>query len=86
MKQANPDLAKTVGETFPGGLFNQKTARFWEQLEDTNFASYWERCHTHVLAIHGASDFVTYKVDHELTAEIVNRTNPGWGTSLELPN
>lgn len=27
-----------------------------------------------------------YKLDHELTAEIVNRTNPGWGTSLELPN
>lgn len=86
VKQAHPDLAATVDDVFPGGLFSQKTARFWEQLEDTNFASYWERCHTRVLAIHGASDFVSYMVDHQLTADIVNRAHPGWGEALSLPD
>lgn len=86
VKQAHPDLAQTVDDVFPGGLFSQKTARFWEQLEDTNFASYWERCHTRVLALHGASDFVSYMVDHQLTADIVNRVHPGWGEVRSLPD
>lgn len=86
VKAAHPELAQTVDDVFPGGLFSQKTARFWEQLEDTNFASYWERCHTRVLAIHGASDFVSYMVDHQLTADIVNRAHPGWGEVLSLPD
>lgn len=86
VKEAHPELAARVDETFPGGLFKQKTARFWEQLEDTNFADYWERCHTRVLAIHGASDFVSYHVDHQLTADIVNSIHPGWGEVMSLPD
>ncbi len=85
IKQDHPELAATVDSTFPGGLFNAKTADFWGQLENTNFASYWSRCNTHVLAAHGASDFVTYQVDHQLVADIVNRVHPGWGRAVTVP-
>jgi pimeloyl-ACP methyl ester carboxylesterase len=86
IKIEHPELAATVDSTFPGGLFNGKTADFWGQLENTNFASYWEKCNTRVFAVHGASDFVSYKVDHELVADIVNRVHPGWGRFATAPS
>ena len=79
VRTAHPELAATADTLFPGGLFNGRTSAFWSQLENTNFAAYWERCNTHVLAVHGASDFVSYAVDHQLIADIVNRVHPGWG-------
>ncbi len=86
IKKEHPELSATVDETFPGGLFNAKTSDFWSQLENTNFASYWTRCNTHVLAVHGASDFVTYQVDHQLIADIVNSVHPGWGKAVLAPS
>ncbi|TMQ60781.1 MAG: hypothetical protein E6K72_00355 [Candidatus Eisenbacteria bacterium] len=70
IKASHPELAAIVDTTFPGGLFNAKTSDFWSQLENTNFAWYWSRCGARVLAAHGASDFVTYSVDHRLVADI----------------
>jgi pimeloyl-ACP methyl ester carboxylesterase len=85
-KKAHPELASTLDDLFPDGLFFGKTSAFWEQLEDTNFAALWERCNTHVLAVHGESDYVSYAVDHELIADIVNRAHPGWGRYASLPS
>lgn len=86
VKEEHPDLAPTVDANFPGGLFNGKAASFWSQLENTNFASYWAKCNAHVLAVHGASDFVSYKVDHQLVADIVNSVHPGWGKFETAPS
>ena len=46
--------------------------------------AYWSRCQTNVLAVRGASDYVTYDVDHKLIADVVNRENPGTARSLTL--
>lgn len=86
IKKAHPDLSATVDEDFPGGLFNAKTSAYWSQLENINLASYWTKCNTHVLVVHGASDFVSYEVDHRLVADIVNKTHPGWGTFATAPS
>ncbi len=74
-----PELKNLTEELFPNGLFNGRATAFWRQLVKTNFANYWEKCNTHVLAVHGKSDFVTYDVDHQLVADIVNSVHPGWG-------
>ncbi|MBK7368261.1 MAG: alpha/beta fold hydrolase [Candidatus Eisenbacteria bacterium] len=86
VKRDHPELAGAVDAVFPGGQFNGKTARFWEQLEDTNFASLWEQIGAHVLSVHGASDYVSYAVDHQLIADVVNRAHPGYGRYVSLPN
>jgi pimeloyl-ACP methyl ester carboxylesterase len=86
VKKSHPQLAKLADDFFPNGLFNQKSLEFWRQLNDTNFASYWAKCNTHVLAVRGASDFVTYDADHKLIADIVNKANPGWGTFSIAPD
>jgi pimeloyl-ACP methyl ester carboxylesterase len=86
IKKLVPSLAQVVDSYFPGGMFNGKTLDFWRQLNDTNFASYWAKCNTSVLAVRGFADFVTYDADHKLIADIINRVNPGKGTFLVLPN
>lgn len=81
-----PDMAQLVDGYFPGGKFNAKAPIFWRQLGQINFASYWAKCGSHVLAVRGISDFVTYDADHKLIADIVNRANPGFGKFAIAPS
>ncbi|HMS55235.1 MAG TPA: PDZ domain-containing protein [Fimbriimonadaceae bacterium] len=86
IKKSHPKLADLVDAYFPNGLFNGKTLEFWRQLNDINFAKFWAKCGSHVLAVRGESDFVTYDADHKLIADIVNRATPGRGKFVFLPN
>lgn len=82
----HPEWKATIQGSFPDGLFNEKVAKYWSELENTNFASYWAKVNTHVLAVWGESDFVTYKIDHQLAADVVNSVHPGWGRVATVPN
>lgn len=82
----NPELGPLSNAMFPGGLFNGKSLEFWRDLCKINFASYWKKCNARVLAVKGASDFVTYDADHKLIADIVNREHPGWGSWEVFPD
>jgi pimeloyl-ACP methyl ester carboxylesterase len=84
VKKSHPELSGVVDGTFPDGRFNQKTNVFWSQLFATNFASFWEKAHTKLLSIHGASDFVSEWSDHQTAADIVNRVHPGWAQAMEI--
>jgi pimeloyl-ACP methyl ester carboxylesterase len=86
VKKSHPKLRDLADSLFPDGLFSGKSLDFWRQLVGTNFAAYWSKCNAHVLAVRGASDFVTYDADHKLIADIVNRAHPGWGKSAVLPD
>jgi pimeloyl-ACP methyl ester carboxylesterase len=86
VKKSHPKLTDLADRLFPDGLFSGKSLDFWRQLVGTNFAAYWSKCNAHVLAVRGASDFVTYDADHKLIADIVNRAHPGWGKSAVLPD
>jgi pimeloyl-ACP methyl ester carboxylesterase len=86
VKKQHPELAEMADALFPTGLFNGKSLDFWRELGQINFPTYWSKCDAHVLAVRGASDYVTYDVDHKLIADIVNRANPGWGKSVVLPD
>ena len=86
IKVMHPELSAVVDSYFPNGMFNGKTLDFWRQLNDINFADYWSRCKSHVLAVRGVSDFVTYDADHKLIVDIINRARPGQGKFQLLPN
>jgi pimeloyl-ACP methyl ester carboxylesterase len=86
IKASHPDLAPLVDAYFPGGMFNGKTLEFWRQLNDLNHAEYWVKTNAPVLAVRGASDFVTYDIDHKTIADTVNQVRPGQGESMVLPN
>ncbi|MDX1928099.1 MAG: alpha/beta fold hydrolase [Pirellulaceae bacterium] len=86
IKKMHPELTDMADALLPGGLFSGKSLEFWRQLGQTNFPAYWSKCDAHVLAVRGASDFVTYDVDHKLIADVVNASHPGRGKSLTLPD
>lgn len=86
IKKLHPNLAGEVDAYFPKGMFNGKTLDFWRQLNDINFAKYWAKTNTHVLAVRGAADFVTYDADHQLIADIINKVHPGYGSFVHQPN
>lgn len=85
IKKSHPELNPLTDALFPNGMFSGKSLEFWRQLGQENMPSYWSRCGAHVLAVRGASDYVTYDVDHKLIADIVNREKPGTARSLTLP-
>lgn len=86
IKKAHPELTPYVDGLFPNGRFNEKALIFWRQLNQINFPSYWVKTDAHVLAVRGASDFVTYNADHKLIADVINKVTPGKGSWLELPD
>jgi pimeloyl-ACP methyl ester carboxylesterase len=86
VQATHPELAGLVAENFPDDLYYGRSLEFWRQLERTNFASLWSSARTHVLAVHGESDYVSYAVDHELIAQIVNDAHPGQGRYVSLPS
>jgi pimeloyl-ACP methyl ester carboxylesterase len=84
--KSHPELKPYADGYLPGGMFNGKALIFWSQLGDINFAKYWAKCKAYVLSAHGASDYVTYDVDHKLIADVVNKVSPGKGTFVRIPN
>jgi hypothetical protein len=86
VRTQHPELAGLVDENFPGGLYFGRPLAFWRQLFGTNFASLWAKSNAHVLAVHGASDYVSYATDHELIAAIVNDARAGYGRYVSLPS
>lgn len=86
VKKSHPQLTSLVDSFFPGGLFNAKNLDFWRQLAQINFPAYWAKTKAHVLAVRGASDFVTYDADHKLIADVMNKVSPGLGTFKIAPN
>jgi pimeloyl-ACP methyl ester carboxylesterase len=85
IKKAHPDLAEATDAMFPNGMMNNKTLEYWRQLSQINFPDYWAKCNTHVLAVRGLTDFVSYDSDHSLIAETVNSVKPGWGKFINIP-
>jgi hypothetical protein len=79
VKKSHPHLKALIDDFFPDGLFNGKSLDFWRQLAQTNFAAYWAKLNSHVLAVKGEADFVVYEADHKLIENIVNRAHPGFG-------
>jgi len=86
VRSEHPELAALVDENFPGDLYFGRPLAFWRQLFATNFASLWAKCGAHVLAVHGASDYVSYAVDHQLISDIVNSAHAGTGRYVSLPS
>jgi pimeloyl-ACP methyl ester carboxylesterase len=82
----DPSLRSVVESEMQGGLMYGRTPKFWAQLSETNFPSYWAKTKCHVLALWGASEFISDEEDHILIADMVNKVNPGKGKYVRLDN
>jgi len=59
---------------------------YFQQVADVNIRELWMNTKAKVLALHGASDFVSSAAEHKLIAGIVNHYNPGNAAYIELAN
>ncbi len=78
MRAKYPDLAEFTTNSFTQGdqIFGRQE-KFWQQMEDLEILSYWQKAETPVLAVWGGSEFVTSKRDHEAIVDAVNSWRPG---------
>jgi uncharacterized protein len=74
-REAYPD-----GKTYAGG----KEGKFFQQLYDVELAKAWKKIEAPVLALYGASDFLTDAGEHEALAAAVNSWRPGTGKFVRL--
>lgn len=59
---------------------------YFQQVADINIRDLWMKTNVSVLAMHGASDFVSSSAEHRQIAEIVNQYHPGKAKYFEIPN
>jgi len=64
---------------YPQGeaLFSGKPVRYFQQIQRHQLPAEWAKLDTRVLALYGASDFVSFEDDHRGVAAAVNRVTPG---------
>ncbi|UOQ72847.1 alpha/beta hydrolase family protein [Hymenobacter cellulosilyticus] len=59
---------------------------YMQQWQDLNLPAYWQQLNAPVLVLRGASDYISYSIDHQLIADVVNRAHPGNASFVLLPD
>ncbi|HYW31371.1 MAG TPA: alpha/beta fold hydrolase [Gemmatimonas sp.] len=87
IRARHPELATALAAHVPDGRTISGLAfPFWRQLARRQLADAWSAYDGAVLSMHGESDFVGARGDHELIADIVNQAKPGRATFRSIPN
>lgn len=72
-------------ERFPDGTFaGGKAGKYFQQMYDAELVKAWKGTNVPLLAVWGASDFLTDGSEHELLAKAVNSWRPGTATYVKL--
>jgi uncharacterized protein len=72
-------------ERFPDGTYAAgKSGKYFQQMYEAELVKAWKATAAPLLAIWGASDFLTEGSEHELLAKAVNSWRPGTATYVKL--
>ncbi|MDX2035332.1 MAG: alpha/beta fold hydrolase [Isosphaeraceae bacterium] len=82
---AHPELADRIAALYDDGkYYSGRHFVFFRQLSKRNLAEAWEKFGGHALAVWGEADFVSSKAEHQLIAEIVEKSGKGRGRFVSL--
>jgi pimeloyl-ACP methyl ester carboxylesterase len=85
-----PRLKQLVTQSFvqtpSGPQYSGQHMRFWQQVAALNMPEVWAGASGQVLALYGASDFLTDARDHELLVSWVNFMRPDSARFVQLAN
>jgi uncharacterized protein len=79
-------VAQSFVQTPSGPQYSGQHMRFWQQVAALNMPEVWAGASGHVLALYGASDFLTDARDHELLVSWVNFMRPDSARFVQLAN
>ncbi|MDQ3282782.1 MAG: alpha/beta fold hydrolase [Acidobacteriota bacterium] len=72
-------------EMFPDGTYaGGKAGKYFQDMYDAETIKAWKATNAPVLAVYGASDFVTEAREHEMLAKAVNSWRPGTARFVQL--
>lgn len=71
-------------ETRPNFFPYPMRIEYFQQVADVNIREVWMKTSAKVLALHGASDFVSSATEHQMIADIVNKYHPGNAEHIEV--
>jgi pimeloyl-ACP methyl ester carboxylesterase len=80
---AHPELK----EDFPNPpyMYAGKLSKYFQEINQMNLPREWQKVEARVLALWGASDFVSYPDEHQAIADIVNGKHPGNAVFWTMP-
>ena len=86
-KTKYPQYARGIDELSPDGqTFSGTPLSFWRQCFKVNNPAYVAKINCPLLSMWGASDFISYREDHEMMAAAVNKRHPGKGEFFLVEN
>lgn len=62
-----------------------RSAAFFHQLQELNLEEAWSQVDVPTLAIHGEYDWIMSEEDHQIIADLVDRSRPGAGRFESIP-
>jgi len=72
-------------ESFPDGTYaGGKAGKYFQQMYAAPLVEAWKKTKAPLLAVYGASDFLTDANEHRLIADAVNSWRPGTATFVQL--
>jgi len=84
-KKTPEEIMKEHPETASVFFNYPMRVEYFQQVAAIDIGTLWMNTDAYVLAMHGASDFVSSAYEHRLIADIVNRYHPGKATFSEIP-
>lgn len=87
IKKNRPELRATAeGESPDGIMFNPRSIRYMQEVNDKNFCAYWPRVgKAKVLALFGENDWISIRDDQTQVALAVNAALPGQAVFKVVP-
>lgn len=79
-KQSEPEIERTMPSCKAHNGVYPVTAAYVQQVALLNIIEPWSKLKVRVLAIYGASDYVTELADHQRIVDVVNAANAGHAT------
>jgi pimeloyl-ACP methyl ester carboxylesterase len=85
-KKTPEQIIKEHPQAKPNFFTYPMRVAYFQQVADVDIRGLWMNTKAKVLAMHGASDFVSSATEHKLIAETVNHSRPGNATYVEIAN
>jgi len=87
VRKQHPELRDTLNEQSPDGkTLAPRSVRYMQECNDRNYCAYWAKTGgARVLALFGASDWISLEDDQVQVASIVNSVHPGFASFVKVP-
>jgi len=88
VRKHHPELKATLDDQSPDGkTLAPRSVAYMQGCNDKNYCAYWAKTgQARVLALFGASDWISLEDDQRQVADVVNAAHPGFASFVKVPS